>query len=315
MILVTGAAGFIGRHLVTRLIAEGRRVRCLLPPRALTSFTWTPAPDITTGTLFDDEALFQAVTGAHTIIHLESAQWWGRERDLERVDLEGTRSLIAAARAARVGRILILSHLGAAQASAYSLMRIKGSVEEAVKASGLAYTILRCGMVFGEDDAFINHIAMQLAVTPGFFLMPGQGEVALHPLYVEDLVSAVIGSLERMETVDQVLEIGGPEYITLEDLLRTVMRVSGQPRMIIAVPPYVVRWITGLYARLLPRSLITAQWLDLLATHRTARLGNMFQYFGLQPRRLEDTLMTYMRGHHYGAEALRYTFRRRPRAT
>ncbi|MCK6578165.1 MAG: NAD(P)H-binding protein [Anaerolineae bacterium] len=312
MILVTGATGFIGRHLVTRLLMEGRRVRCLLDERHAAHLPWQMPPEIVTGSLFDEETAFKAVSGAHVVIHLESAQWWGRPRDLERVELNGARALITAARSARVGRIITVSHLGASPSAAYALLRYKGLVEEAVRTSGLAYTILRSGILFGEDDAFINHIAMQIHATPLVYLVPGQGEVVLHPLYVEDMVSALVGSLSAIDTVDAVIEIGGPEYITFADLIRTVMRVSGTSRMTLSVPPYLLRWAAGFYGRVLPRALVTPQWFDLIATSKTAHLGNIYRYFGFQPRRLEDTLLTYMRGRRYGAMALRETLRRRP---
>jgi NADH dehydrogenase len=175
--------------------------------------------------------------------------------------------------------------------------------------------VIRCGLVFGEDDAFVNHIAMQLAASPGMFLMPGRGEVVIHPIYIDDVIAAIVGSLEAVDTVDNIIEIGGPEYITFEDLIRTVMRVSGTYRTIIGVPPYLLRWLIGVYRRILPRSLITPQWLDILATNRTARLGTVFHYFGVHPRRFEDTLLKYMRGRHYGMALLRYTVRRRPKVT
>ena len=315
MILVTGATGFLGRHLVERLLAENYPVRILIPEQKTEELPWEGAPEIVVGSILDEEALFRAATGAHVIIHLENAQWWGSQRDLERVELMGTRNLITAARAARVGRIITMSHLGASPASAYPLMRYKGLVEDALRASGLAYTIIRSGLIFGEDDAFINHIAMQLAITPGVYLMPGRGEVVLHPIYIDDVVSVLVGSLQSLDTVDNLIEIGGPEYITLEDLIRTVMRVSGISRVVIGVPPYMLRWMTSVYGRILPRSLITPQWLDILATNRTARLGNVFQYFGIHPKRFEDTLVTYMRGRHYGRGLMRYTLRRKPRVS
>ena len=315
MILVTGATGFIGRHLVEWLLAENYPVRCLIPEHKSHHLPWEREPEIVIGSILDEEALFRAATGAHVVIHLENAQWWGRPRDLERVELIGTRNLITAARAARVGRIITLSHLGASPAAAYPLLRYKGLVEDALRASGLAYTVIRSGLVYGEDDAFINHLAMQLTVSPGIFLMPGRGEVVLHPIYIDDVIAAILGSLEALDTVDNVIEIGGAEYITLEDLIRTVMRVSGIYRTVIGVPPYVLRWITGISGRIMPRSLITPQWLDILATNRTARLGNTFQYYGIHPRRIEDTLLTYMRGRRYGLSLLRYSLRRRPRVT
>lgn len=313
MILITGGTGFIGRHLVARLMAEGYPVRCLLSAGRAEHLPWDNPPEVIVGDILNEEVLFKAVTGVHVIFHLENAQWWGRPRDLERIELGGTRSLITAARAARVGRLITLSHLGAAPSAAYPVLRVKGQVEEAIKTSGLAYTIIRSGVVFGEEDAFVNHIAMQLSTNPFLYLMPGRGEVVLHPIYIDDLVDALVGSLKSLSVVDTVLEIGGPEYITLEDLIRTVMRVSGQPRLVIGVPPYLLRWTTAITSRLLPRSLITTQWLDILAANRTARLGNLFQYFGIRPRRFEDTILTYMRSRRYWWPSLRYTFSRRPR--
>lgn len=317
MILVTGATGFIGRHLVKRLLADGQRVRCLLDERRAAHLPWGSdpecQPEIVIGSVLDDESVFRAVSGAYVIIHLESAQWWGRSRDLERIELDGTRTLVTAARAARVGRLITVSHLGASPAAAYPLLRYKGLVEETIRNSGLAYTILRSGVVFGEEDSFVNHIAMQLRATPLIYLMPGQGEVVLHPIYVEDLVSALVGSLESLDSVDNIIEIGGAEYITFEDLIRTVMRVTGAPHTILSMPPYLMRWQVALYSRVLPRSLITSQWFDLLATNKTAHIGNLYRYFGFQPRRFEDTLVTYMRGRRYGAELLRETFRRHRR--
>lgn len=312
MILITGGTGFIGRHLVTRLMADERRVRLLLPEHKLKKLPWDKPPEIITGNLLDEEVVFKATTGVHTIIHLESAQWWGRPRDLERLELAGTRNLVTAGRSARVGRIITLSHLGASVSSAYTLLRVKGLMEEIVRMSGLAYTIIRSGMVFGEDDAFVNHIAMMLRSSP-IFLMPGQGEVVLHPLFINDLITAIMRSLELIDTVDTTVDIGGPEYITLEDLIRTVMRVSSAGRLIIPAPPYAVRWLASIYTRIFPRSLMTPQWLDLLATNRTAPLGNIFNTFGIQPKRFEDTLLTYMPQKHYLWPMVRYTLRRRPR--
>jgi uncharacterized protein YbjT (DUF2867 family) len=313
MILVTGATGFIGRHLVKQLLADGRRVRCLLPADKLKNLPWENPPEIVVGNLLDEEILFRAVTGVHTIIHLQSGQWWGRLRDLERIELVGTRNLITAARAARVGRMIAVSQLGASSSSAYILLRIKGMAEELIRSSGLAYTIVRSGLVFGEDDSFVNHIAMILRATPGIFLMPGRGEVVLHPIHIDDLVKALVRSLESIDIVDSTVDIGGPEYITVEDLIRTVMRVSGVYRTIIPVPPYAMRWITAIYSRIFPRSLVTPQWLDIVATNRTAPLGNTFNYFGVHPRRFEDTLLQYMPGKRYWWPMLRYTFRRRPK--
>ncbi len=314
MILITGATGFIGRHLVQRLLDEGLPVRILLTEqKAKRPLPWENPPEVIIGSILNEEDLFRAVSGAHVVIHLENAQWWGRRRNLERMELVGTRNLTTAARSARVGRVITMSHLGASPASAFNLIRVKGQVEEAVKSSGLAYTILRSGVVFGAQDAFINHIAMMMSMNPFFFLMPGQGEVVLHPIHIDDLVTALVRTLDNIDTVDQVIEIGGAEYVTLRELLATVMRIRGMSRIVVPIPPYMLRWMTAIYSWVLPRALMTPQWLDLLAANRTARIGNIHEYFGIQPRRFEDTLMTYMPQQKYFRSALRYAIRRRPR--
>ncbi|HUN09383.1 MAG TPA: NAD-dependent epimerase/dehydratase family protein [Aggregatilineales bacterium] len=313
MILITGGMGYIGSHIVKRLNAEGVAIRCLLPAGTPHQLPESEICEVVQGNLLDEELLFQAVTGVHTIIHLQSAQWWGSLRDLERIDLGLTRALIAAARAARVGRLIALSHLGSTPASAYPLLRIKGRQEELIRSSGLAYTIIRSALVFGPRDAFINHLAMMLKATPFVFLMPGQGEIVLQPIYIDDLVDLLVESLEQIDSIDTTIEVGGPEYITLEDLLNTVMRVTGTYRTIIPTPPYVLRWLTALYRRLFRRSLVTDQWLDLLATNRAAPLGNTITHFGVHPRRLEDTLLNYLPDEVNGMSTLRYALRRRPR--
>lgn len=321
MIVVTGATGFIGRHLVTQLIESGNPVRVLVPPGVIGYYTrrnrrwpWAEAgeAEIFRGSIFHGESLFQSMQGAHTVFHLAGAQWWGNRRELEHVELVGTRQVITAARSARVGRIISLSHLGAEPSSAYNLLRVKGQVEELIRASGVAYTIFRCGVVFGPDDSFVNNLAMMLRANPVFFLQPGAGESLLHPIFIGDLIQALFNSLEAISLVDETADIGGGEYLSLHELIRTVMRVSGARRVIIPIPPYMLRWTVGLANTIFPRWPVTRQWFDILAGNRTAQLGNLYHYTGVRPVRFEDTLLTYMPRRRYGLEFSRYIFRRRP---
>lgn len=252
--------------------------------------------------------------GVHTVFHLASAQWWGRPPDLERVDVQGTQNVVRAAQGAHIGRLVVMSHLGATPTSAYPLLRAKGEVEALVSASGLAYTIVRSGVLFGEQDSFVNGLAMLLRTNPTIFLQPGQGETLLHPLYIDNLVAGLVQSMDNLETVDRILEVGGPEYISFNEMVRTVMRVTHARRAIVAVPPYTLRWMTGVMRRILPRWPMTPQWFDILASHRTAGLSTMSDTFGIRPVRFEDTLVTYMPGRRYLPRLLRFVFRRgRPR--
>lgn len=315
MILITGATGLVGRQLVPQLVGAGWPVRVIVPPRRGGRLPRLPWPDdlpvdMIAGDLDDLSSLHEAMQGVHTVFHMASAQWWGSRRDLERVDIQGTRNLIAAARAARIGRLYYLSQLGAEPSSAYTLMRIKGQVEGLIRNSGVAYTVMRCGVIFGPEDRFINGIAMLLHTNPVFFFQSGHGDSLLHPLYVKDLVQALVNSLESIDLVDSTIEIGGGEYLTYNEMVRTVMRVSGARRVIISVPPYLLRSVNRLVSRVVRRWPMTPQWFDILASNRTAQLGNLYDTCGVRPVRFEDTLLTYMPQRHYGLEMLRFLWSR-----
>jgi len=313
MILVTGATGMVGRALVPHLVESGWPVRVLIQPRRggrTARSPWDDDVDVVVGDLFDVQTLHNAMQGVHTVFHLSSALWWGTRRDLERVDVQGTRNLVSVARSARVGRLYYLSQLGAEPSSAYALLRVKGQVETLIRNSGVPYTVMRCGTIFGPEDRFVNGVAMLLRTNPLIFLQPGNGENLLHPLYVNDLVKALERSLQNIDLIDAVIEIGGAEYVTYNEMVRTVMRVSGARRVIVPIPPHTLRALTRIVSRLVPRWPMTLQWFDVLASNRTAKLGNLYDYCGVRPVRFEDTLVTYMPQRHYWRELVRSLWQR-----
>jgi hypothetical protein len=117
-------------------------------------------------------------------------------------------------------------------------------------------------------------------------------------------------SLEKIDLVDMTIEIGGGEYVTYNEMIRTVMRVSGTKRMILNVPPHFLRNVNRVVSRTARRWPMTPQWHDMLASHRTAKLGNLYDYCGVRPVRFEDTLLTYMPHRHYTRELLRFLWQR-----
>lgn len=315
MILITGAGGYIGRRLVRRLLAQGYSLRCLTTPQHARFVPNDPAIELFALAEPDDRLWSDLAAGIHTIIHLRSSMWWGGAADQRAIEIEGTKKLIRAARNAQVGRIILISHLNAATSSGIEALRIKSMQEDLLRNSGIAHTIIRSSLVFGEGDSFISHLAANLYLNPLFLLIPSRGEFLQQPLYVNDLVEAIVHSLASIDLLDTTVSVGGPELLSFQELLQTIARVLSIRRMMIPFPPFLLRGFNRIWGRLVPRSLITDQWFDLVFTSRTTDPIHFVRTFAIQPQRFEDTLQQYLpRQNHYGLW-LRRVFRRTPRRT
>ena len=306
MILVTGATGFVGRALTPRLVEGGAAVRCLIRPSSRSPRLPKDVPvQVAIAAFSDARSLRAALVGVDTVIHLAGAEWHGQRGDVMAVDASGTRLLVELAKDAGVSRFIYLSHLGADRASAYPILKAKGIAEEFVRQSGLNYTILRAALLYGEEDVFVNGIAMVLRAVPMFFFMPGDGQVKLQPLWVEDLVTCLEWSLDDLTTVNQTIPIGGPEFFSFRDIVEAVMRTIRARRLVVPTRQPLLRWGAALLESTLPRSPLTTRWLDHLAVNRTCELVSVTRYFGLKPARFEHTI-GYMRQKRWLGELRRF---------
>lgn len=310
MILVTGAMGFVGHRLVKRLAGdEHLKVRVLLKPGSDAGRLPQGVPvHVMMGTLNDPDSLLAAMDGVHTIYHLIGTETRGRHAELEQVDIGGTKAVIEAALSARVGRLIYVSRIGADRSSAFPVLRAKGEIEELIRGSGLAYTIFRSGVLFGQGDRFSEHIAMLARSFPVYFV-PGDGEMALQPFWVEDLVTCLAMSLENLDLIDRTLTLGGPELLTYRRIVLRVMHTLGGRRPIIGLPLLAHQagawFLDGLFARW-P---FTEQWVEMLSTTQTGELGIVERYFGFRPTALDVGIMRqYMHGQRYLLKLLRYIF-------
>ena len=286
MILVTGATGFIGRVLVRHLSETGHDVRVLLRPSPQSPRLPKGVPvEVSVVSLNDERGLRAALRGVDHIFHLASAASQGQRGNLLTTDIEGTRTLAQVAAGTNVKRLVYLSHIGADRASAFPVHKAKGIAEEHIRKSGVPYTILRSSIVFGPEDGFTTDLSRVIKYAPGFLPIPGEGRTLMQPLWVEDLVTCLIWTLENQETLNQTHEVGGGEYFTLRQVLEIIMTVTHTRRAFLSLPiPYMRALFVVLdsFARRLNAS---SYWLDYVAVNRTCPVDNLPRTFGLMPAR------------------------------
>jgi len=286
MILITGGTGFVGRALVRQLFDAGYLVRTLLRPSPRTPRLPKGVPvEVAVVGLGDVRGLRAALRDVDTVIHLAGTEHQGRNANLLGIDIQGTRNLAQAAKAAGVERFIYLSHIGADRASAFPVHKAKGIAEEHIRKSGVPHTIVRSAVIYGPEDHFTTNLAKLLRRAPIFFPMPGDGQTRIQPLWVEDLVTCLLWTLENPDTLNMTYEVGGSEYFTLRQTLEQIMNVIGKRRILVPLPPPFLRALVVTLETFIPRFPASSFWVDYYAVHRTCPVDNLPRTFGLMPAR------------------------------
>ena len=286
MILITGATGFIGRALVRQLSSIGYPLRALIRPSAKTPRLPKGVPvEVAVVSLADTRGLRAAMRDVETVFHLASAENQGARGSLLITDIQGTQNLVDAAADAGVDRIVYLSHLGAARASGYPAFKAKGIAEESIRSGKVPYTIIRTSLVYGPEDHFTNNLSRLLRNSPGIFPVPNGGRVVVQPVWVEDLVTCMLWALQNESTINQVYEVGGNEFFTLQQIIEIIMDVTKRRRFLVPLSPITLRAMTVFLESVLPSFPLSSLFLDYFAVNRTTAVDAMPRHFGLMPAR------------------------------
>jgi uncharacterized protein YbjT (DUF2867 family) len=291
MILVTGGTGFIGQALIRHLVETGHKVRTLIRPSLDSPRLPKGVPvEVAVSSLTDERGLRAAMVGVNTVYHLASGESQGPRASLLEIDIQGTQVVAKAAFDAGVQRFFYISHLRADRASAYPVLKAKAIAEEHIRRSGVDFTILRSAIVYGPNDNFTTGLAFLIRTLPFLFIIPGDGNTLLQPLWVEDLVTCLTWALEDNATRNQTYEIGGPEYLTLHQIVEQIMSALKVKRTLVNMRPPYLRGATVLLENLFSGLPISVYWLDYLASNHTCPLETLPQVFNLMPARFSQRL-------------------------
>lgn len=296
-VAVAGGTGFVGSAIARELRRRGRRVivlssRPLIARGALPDDVEIRHADVRSGA-----GLAEALAGVDQLVISLAFPGSPIERPRHgetfmEVDAAGTERLVAAARAADVARLLYVSGAGAAPDAKRHWFRAKWRAEEAVRKSGISWSIIRPTWVFGPGDVSLNRFLGFARLLP-FVPMTNFGGQRLAPIFIDDVAGISADALASEAGRDRVFEVGGPETLSMRQIIGRALGVAGIRRPIMPAPALLMKLVAW-PMQLLPRPPLTRDAVDFInqsATVDTAPLQATL------PRRLtplDEGLASYL---------------------
>lgn len=296
-VTVFGGSGYLGRHLVDRLTADGMTVcvavrrpdlarqtaKALEPGRV--SFVKADVRDV--------GSVAEAVAGADAVVNAVSAYVEKGGVTFEDVHVKGAETVAREAAAAGVARLVLVSGIGADPASASGYIRARGRGETSVRDAFPGATVARPGALFGPGDALFGTLAALTRALPVLPLIGG-GRTRLQPVFVKDVAEAIAAMLIDPRAVGQTYELAGPEIYTLRALTNMVLRLLGKRRVLLPIP-FALAGIQARAFELLPNPPLTTGQVDLLKSDNVAS-GDLlgFHELDIRPASVETVVPSYL---------------------
>jgi NADH dehydrogenase len=283
-VFVTGGTGFVGREVIHALRADGHTVRCLVRRGSESDLQGLEAIERIEGDVLQLEGLASNMAGCEAVIHLVGII---REQPahgitFEQVHVQGTRNVLAAAAAAGVRRYVHMSALGTRPEARSRYHRTKWAAEEAVRASGLAFTIFRPSIIYGRGDGFVSLLAGMIRRLPVVPVI-GTGRQRLQPVSVHQVAAGFARALALPVAEKQTYDIGGTDRVTMLELLDMIGRAIGRRRVRkMTVPIGLVRPAARML-QFLPTFPVTPDQLLMLEEDNICDPAPFLSTFGLQP--------------------------------
>jgi len=298
MILVAGGTGFVGAGIVRELARRGKKV-VVLTRSAENAKQRFPGFDIEyrQGDVTDPDSLQAALAGVDAIVGAQQfpnspVENPGKGHTFAKVDAEGTENLVRAAKAAGVKRYVYLSGVGAAPDGRH-WFQAKWRAETAVRESGLAYTIIRPTWVYGPEDKSLNRFLGMSRFLPFVPQIGNIGKQRMQPVFIDDVGRAAAESLENAVADGVLFELGGPDVMSMKDVVKAALDAAGRRRLILPAPTFVMKPMATLL-QFAPGRPLTPDGVDFITADALADNSTIPVALDLKLTPLRQGLATYM---------------------
>ena len=246
MILVTGATGYVGGRLVTRLQAKGFQIRCMVRTPARLSDRVPRCVEIVRGDVTQPAALDGALCGIDTAFYLVHAL--ASKGDFESTELAGARNFAAAAHRAGVNRIIYLGGLGDTESPSSAHMRSRHAVGQILRESGVPTLEFQASIIIGPGSLSFELIRSLVRRLP-VMVVPKWVRVKAQPIAIDDVLEYLVQAIDLPMSESTVYEIGGEEQLSYLDLMKRFGEIAGLRRVYINVP-FLTPWLSSLWLNL-----------------------------------------------------------------
>jgi len=290
-VFLTGSTGFVGSEILKQLLDAGHHVRCLIRAGSENKLPPHPQIEVRRGDATDPASLEGALLNCDAVIHLIGIirEFPNRDITFQKLHVEATRNLLQAAGSQGVKRFIHMSANGSRADAETDYHRTKWQAEEAVRASGLDWTIFRPSLIFGAHGEFVTMLAdliRKLPVVPVF----GDGRYRMTPVAVGDVAKGFVAALRRSDTVGKIYHCGGAKSYTYDEMLDAFGKVLGKPRVRkIHQPLGLMKPVVSLFESI-PAFPITSGQLTMLLEGNECDPTPWSKDFGITPLSLEEGL-------------------------
>ena len=230
-VAITGGTGFVGRNIARLLATEGHALVLIARGVDRTEPTVRSLAGFVSLGLNSTAELAQAMAGCDAVVHCAGINREAGVQTFSRVHIEGTRNVVEAARQVGVRKIVLISFLRARPNCGSPYHESKWEAEEFVRHSGLDYTVLKCGVIYGQGDHMLNHLSHAFYTFPVFAFV-GFRDKPIRPNAVEDVAGVVRACVVEGALSRKTVAVLGPELLTLREAVhRVACAVNRHPLM------------------------------------------------------------------------------------